>query len=243
MFQEKAKEIKEFKMKKYGKLIIFTIIILSGFLLNRRLGWNSYLTNGDNLQMIKEFVENKYILSISLYLIFTILGSSILALPGATFAIVASGLFGPWLGSLYCLIGATIGALVSFLLSKYFLKETVEMLVEKNKKLNDIIFKVDPEKEMLILMITRLLPIFPFNLQNFAYGITNISVLRYTVGSFIFMIPGIVIFSIGTEGVINKDGRNTMILLGLFIITLMVIIGIILYKKYKTLMIEEQNAG
>ncbi len=114
-------------------------------------------------------------------------------MPGVTFAVIASGLFGPWIGSLYCLIGATMGSVLSFLLSRYLLRDSIEGLVKKNEKLYNIIFQTDSEKEMLILMITRLIPIFPFNLQNYAYGITNISIVKYTIGTFLFMIPGVII--------------------------------------------------
>lgn len=195
----------------------------------------------NNLKDINNFVDNNYILSISLYLIFTILGSSILALPGVTFAVVASGLFGPWIGSFYCLLGATIGAVLSFLLSRYFLKDSIEELVKKNERLYNIIFQTDSEKEMLILMITRLLPIFPFNLQNFAYGITNISIVKYAMGTFLFMIPGIIIFSIGTEGIVNRESRDSMFLTGFVIISLMLVMGGYLNRKYKSLRIKEND--
>ncbi len=92
-----------------------------------------YLTDSNNLKIITNFVRNNYILSIFLYLVFTIVGASILALPGVTFAVLASGLFGPWIGSLYCLIGTTIGAVLSFLLSRYLLKNSIEELVKKMK--------------------------------------------------------------------------------------------------------------
>lgn len=228
-------------MKKHKKILIFAIIIILGLFLNRQLKLSSYLADFNNLKIIIDFVHKNYILSVLLYLVFTIIGSSVLALPGVTFAVVASGLFGPWLGSLYCLIGATIGALLSFLLSRYLLKSSVEELVVKNQRLYSIIFQTDSEKEMFVLMITRLLPIFPYNLQNFAYGISNISTMKYTVGTFLFMIPGIFIFSVGTAGIINSGNRNNMFTLVLVSIILMTILGITLYKKYKTLTEEEQN--
>lgn len=228
-------------MKRNRKVIIFILIIIIGIILNRKFQWSAYVTDSNNLKEIINMVDNNYILSIFLYLVFTIVGSSILALPGVTFAIVASGLFGPWIGSFYCLIGTTIGAVFSFVLSRYLLKDSIERLVKKDKRLYNIIFQVDSEKEMLILMITRLLPIFPFNLQNFAYGITNISIVKYTIGTFLFMIPGIIIFSIGTEGIINKENRNSMFFIGLLTIFLMVLIGIYLYKKYRMLTVKEQN--
>ncbi len=228
-------------MKKYRKVSIFILVITIGFFLNRKLQLGFYLTNSNNFKPITDFIHNNYLLSIFLYLIFTIIGSSVLALPGVTFAVVASGLFGPWLGSVYCLIGVTIGSVLSFLLSRYLLKDSIKGLVKKNKRLYDIIFQISPEKEMLILMITRLLPIFPFNLQNFAYGITNIPVVKYTMGTFIFMIPGIITFSMVTEGIIVSENRNNMFFSVLFAVAFMVAIGVYLYKKYKILTVREQN--
>ncbi|MBU5428304.1 TVP38/TMEM64 family protein [Tissierella pigra] len=227
-------------MNKYKKVLIFMLIVALGLFLNTKFQLSS-LIDSKNLKEVSDFVDNNYVYSIALYLVFTIIGSSVLALPGVTFAVIASGLFGPWIGSLYCLIGATLGAVLSFLLSRYLLKDSIEELVKKNDKLYNIIFQTDSEKELLILMITRLLPIFPFNLQNFAYGITNISIVKYTIGTFLFMIPGVVIFSIGTEGVINAEDRSKMFLMALLIIFLMMVLGTYLYKKYKLLTIKEQD--
>lgn len=227
-------------MNKYKKVLIFMFIVALGLFLNTKFQLSS-LIDSKNLKEVSDFVDNNYVYSIALYLVFTIIGSSVLALPGVTFAVIASGLFGPWIGSLYCLIGATLGAVLSFLLSRYLLKDSIEELVKKNDKLYNIIFQTDSEKELLILMITRLLPIFPFNLQNFAYGITNISIVKYTIGTFLFMIPGVVIFSIGTEGVINAEDRSKMFLMALLIIFLMMVLGTYLYKKYKLLTIKEQD--
>lgn len=81
-------------MKKYRKALIFILIIIIGVILNRKLQWSPYLTDSNNLKIITNFVRNNYILSIFLYLVFTIVGASILALPGVTFAVLASGLFG-----------------------------------------------------------------------------------------------------------------------------------------------------
>ncbi|MFA5523099.1 MAG: TVP38/TMEM64 family protein [Tissierellales bacterium] len=219
------------------------MIIVVGLFLNRELQWSTYLKDSGNLKIIVSYVHNNYLLAVFLYLIFTIVGSSILALPGVTFAVVASGLFGPWIGSFICLIGTTIGSVLSFVLSRYLLKDSIEKLVKKSKRLYSIIFQTDSEKEMLILMITRILPIFPFNLQNFAYGITNISIVKYTVGTFLFMIPGILLFSIGTEGIINSGDRANMLIIALLIVLMMIIIGVHLYKKYKMLTKKEQNEG
>lgn len=224
-------------MKKHRKALIFVLIIALGVIVNKAIQGKSIAVDFSNL------VNDNYLLSVILYLIFTIVGSSLLALPGVSFAVISSGMFGPWLGSLYCLIGTTIGAVLSFLLGRYLLKDSAEELVKKNGRLYNIIFQTNSEKEILILMITRLLPIFPFNLQNYAYGITNISISTYTIGTFLFMIPGIVLFSIGTEGVINEASRNSMFIIAGVIVVLMIIIGILLYKKYITITERGKNEG
>lgn len=228
-------------MKKKIKTILFLLIIVFALFLNNKYKWSSQLTDSNNIRLIGVYVEQNYGLSVVLYLIFTVLGSSILLLPGVSFAIISTGLFGPFLGSLYCLLGTSLGALVSFVLSRYLLKDTVKELVKKNQRLYNIIYRLESEKEILILMITRLLPIFPFNLQNFAYGITNISAVKYTVGTFIFMIPGIFLFSFGTEGIINKDSRNTMFIIAGILLLLTGLIGSYLYKKYKNMMVEDDD--
>lgn len=228
------------QMKKYKKLILFFIILAMGYLLNRRFELIKYLKDYNKIQQL---VGENYLKSVLIYLVVAIVGSSVLALPGVTFAILSTGMFGPLLGSVYCLVGTTLGATVSFLLSRYLLKDTVEDLVVKNERLYDILFKLDSEREVLILMITRLLPIFPFNLQNFAYGITNISIVKYIVCTFIFMIPGVILFSFGMEGLINSNNRKNMFSLAMVILFIIVFLGIILYKKYKNMIVEDKYEG
>lgn len=229
------------KIIEYRKALYFICILLLGLFLSTKFQLRSYLTDINSLKEIKTIIDNNYIVSTLLYLTFTIIGSSVLALPGITFAIIAGALFGPWLGSFYCLLGTTFGSILSFLLSRYLLRDSIKELVKKNEILYNIIFQTNSDKEFLILMITRLLPIFPFNLQNFAYGITNISIVKYSIGTFLFMIPGIIIFSLGTEGFLNVQNRNQMSLIVIIILSLMVLAGVYLYNKYKMLMIREQN--
>ena len=57
---------------------------------------------------------------------------------------------------------------------------------------------------LLLLFITRTIPVFPFNLQNYAYGITDISFSLYFVCSFLFMIPGTSMYTIAFAGLQEK---------------------------------------
>ncbi|MBR2106811.1 MAG: hypothetical protein IJ937_06065, partial [Treponema sp.] len=61
--------------------------------------------------------------------------------------------------------------------------------------------------ETIILMITRMVPVFPYNLQNFAYGITDISFTKYSVLTFVFMFPGVSFFTIGAAGLTAGEDK------------------------------------
>ena len=94
-----------------------------------------------------------------------------------------------------CLIATTLGAVAAFLMGRFFLQDTIKPLVEKNRLLKKLLFEDAGKSDMLLLMITRLVPLFPYNLQNFAYGITDIKLLPYTIYTFIFMLPGVAMFT------------------------------------------------
>ena len=140
-----------------------------------------------------------------------------------TFAVIAGILFGPWVGTLMCLIATTIGAIVAYLVGKFFLKDSIKPLVMKNRWLKKVLFDDAGRSDIVVLMITRLVPLFPYNLQNFAYGITDISLGAYSVYTFLFMIPGVALFTIGTVGIIDSGNRALYIgiAIGLFILVML----------------------
>ena len=68
-----------------------------------------------------------------LYCLVTVVGCVVLALPGVTFAVLAGLLFGPWLGTLLCLLATTVGAIIAFVVGRFFLQDSIRPLVMKNK--------------------------------------------------------------------------------------------------------------
>ncbi len=157
------------------KLLLFTLIVIAILVLNGCFGWSKYLSNMDNLSFLQEVVNNNFLLAIFIYNVLTIIGCVVLALPGITFAVIAGVLFGPIIGIFACLVATTLGAMLAFLAARFFLKDTIKPMLEKNYVLKKLLFSEDGKSDMLVLMITRMVPIFPYNLQNFAYGITDIS--------------------------------------------------------------------
>ncbi len=113
-------------------------------------------------------------------------------LPGLWATMLAGALYGLWQGSLLVFLGAFLGAEISFLLGRTYLRGWVEELLSKNSKLQAIEQSVSREGLKLILL-TRLSPAFPFSLLNFAYGLSQVTFRDYTIG-LIGILPGTIIF-------------------------------------------------
>ena len=110
-----------------------------------------------------------------------------LFVPGTAISLAGGALFGPVWGALYTLTGATGGATLAFLVSRYVAADWVES--KAGGRLGRI--KAGVEREgWMFLAFTRLVPLFPFNLLNYAFGLTRISLRTYILTSFICMAPG-----------------------------------------------------
>lgn len=151
-------------------------------------------------------------------------------LPGLPITVAGGILFGPIGGTIYTSIGATIGASIAFLFARYMGREWVgSMLKEGRWK------ELDSEVERRgwkIVAFTRLIPLFPFNLLNYAFGLTRIKFGHYAAASFIFMLPGItayVIFSSSLLGLL-KGKVSKEFLVGLILIVIVSSVSII-YKS------------
>jgi uncharacterized membrane protein YdjX (TVP38/TMEM64 family) len=113
-------------------------------------------------------------------------------LPGSILTLGAGVIFGVILGSLYVFIGATLGATAAFLVGRYLARGWVTNKIADNKKFAAIDKAVSKEG-LKIVLLTRLSPIFPFNLLNYALGITGVSLQDYFLGS-VGMIPGTIMY-------------------------------------------------
>ena len=218
--------------KKYIKMITFVAIILMILVLNHFFGWSEYLSDMDNLMFLKKTVEDHFLWALCIYIVLTIIGCVVLALPGITFAMAAGILFGPFMGIFACLIATTLGAMLAFLVGRFFLKESVKPMLEKNRLLKRLLFSEDGKSDMIVLMITRMVPLFPYNLQNFAYGITDIGFWKYSVFTFIFMLPGVSFFTIGSAGITAEEDKWKYFLTAGILAALVTSAGLLIRKKF-----------
>ena len=219
-------------MKKEYKICIFAMLVVLILVLNHIFGWSKYLLAQENIELLKNMVKENILLASFIYIALTIVASVLLAVPGVTFAIIAGLLFGPLLGTLLCSLAATLGAVFSFIVGRFFLKDSIKPIAVKNKYLKKWLFSENEYNDMFVLMITRLIPVFPYNLQNFAYGTTDMKLGKYTLGTFIFIIPGTAMYTVGAAGLTDKNNRIMYIAMALLIAIIVSIIGYFLKKRY-----------
>ena len=181
---------------------------------------------------MKSSVDDNILLASLIYVAATVVGSVVLALPGISFAIAAGMLFGAFYGTFLCTLAASIGAVLAFISGRYFLQDRIKPLAMKNRYLKKYLFEDMKKNEIFILMITRLVPLFPFNLQNFAYGVTDMRLSTYSVFTFIFILPGTAMYTIGAAAVVDKTNRTLYVSLAVGLAVLVFLLAF-LFKKYK----------
>lgn len=219
-------------MKRYWKLIVFAALVALVLVLDHIYGWSDALRGGDGLALLRAAVREDLLRAAALYCVLTVVGCVVLSLPGVTFAVIAGVLFGPWLGTALCLAATTLGAVAAFLAGRFFLKDAIEPLVRKNALLNRLLFEDAGRSDIVLLMITRLVPLFPYNLQNFAYGVTDISLGAYSLYTFLFMIPGVALFTVGSVGLTAGQGRWGYLAAAAGLLVLVVVLAWAVKRRY-----------
>ena len=149
------------------------------------LNLQEFLQNA--LQWINSLGAIGGIVFIGIYIIATLA-----FLPAALLTLGAGVIFGVIWGSIYVFIGATLGAIAAFLGGRYLAQGWVKEKISSYKKFA-IIDKAVSKEGLKIVLLVRLSPLFPFNLLNYAFGITSVSFQDYLIGS-VGMIPGTIMY-------------------------------------------------
>ncbi len=113
--------------------------------------------------------------------------------PGSVITLGAGAAFGVVEGSITVSIGATLGATAAFLVGRHLARGLVERRVAGNERFAAVDRAVGREGFKIVLL-TRLSPVFPFNVLNYAYGLTSVRVRDYVLASWLGMIPGTILY-------------------------------------------------
>jgi uncharacterized membrane protein YdjX (TVP38/TMEM64 family)/rhodanese-related sulfurtransferase len=159
---------------------------------------------------------------------------TVLFVPGVLFGLIGGGLFGPVRGTLLNLAGATLGATTAFLIARYVVADWVR--AQAAGRLERLIKGVEDEGWRFVAF-TRLVPLIPFNLLNYALGLTRIPLTPYVLASLICMIPGTLAYTwLGHAGREAIAGNEAAIRYGLPGLALLAAVAFVprLVRRFKS---------
>ena len=142
-------------------------------------------------------------------------------------------LFGPLRGTLYTIVIATISALVPFTLSRQLGKEWVAAKL-KGKKLDSVVSDTSQQYGFVLVLLTRLIPVLPWEIQNYVLGITNVSVWNYILGILVGTIPGTFSLVYLGDSLTNLSANRLWVAVGFNVATLVVPAVVLLIRKIRT---------
>ncbi len=117
----------------------------------------------------------------------------VLFVPGSVLTLGAGFLFGVVRGTIAVSVGSVVGATTAFLVGRTLLRGWIEKRIAANPRYQAIDRAVGKEGFKIVLLV-RLSPVFPFNLLNYAFGLTKISLPQYVLASWIGMLPGTLMY-------------------------------------------------
>lgn len=128
--------------------------------------------------------------------------------PGTLLVLVGGVKFGLWWGSLWSLIGATVGAIAAFWVARYLLQGWFHRRFAKHRIFSQIDKVMDTHSFNCVLAV-RFAPLSPFNLVNFLFGLTSVPVGAYALGTLIGIAPGTVAYTwVGLAGIEAMRGEG-----------------------------------
>ena len=157
--------------------------------------------------------------------------STVLFIPAVPITLAGGALFGPLWGTVYNMVGATVGAILAFAVSKYLASQWVRRLM--GGRLKTLYDGVEAEGWEFVAF-TRLVPIFPFNALNYALGLTPIKFAHYAIATFVFMLPGAFAYTYvgyaGKEAFTDSEGALQKILIAAGLVVFAVFLARIVRK-------------
>jgi uncharacterized membrane protein YdjX (TVP38/TMEM64 family) len=124
----------------------------------------------------------------------------VVALPGSALTVAAGALFGSVLGIIVVSIASTLGASLAFLVSRYFARGAVAQWLSDKEKFQKL-DRMTEEHGAIMVALTRLVPLFPFNILNYGFGLTRVRFWTYVFWSWLCMLPGTVLYVVGADTV------------------------------------------
>ena len=229
-------------MIRYLLLFIFLMLAISSSFLFDYWAFIIDLITQYHTELL-DFIENKFFSSLILFTIIYVVSIAISLPIGSFLTFIGGYIFGAYYGFFSVIIGATVGALILFMIIKVGILRTIGSIHQKSELINKIKFGIDKNIWSYLFFI-RFFPIFPFWFVNIAPAILGVRFLPYSVTTFFGIMPGslsIILIGSGVEDIVNKKvdftwsfSDHKFFFIGLLILSLISILPIFL-KKFNLL--------
>ena len=145
-------------------------------------------------------------------------------------------------GVVYVSIASTAGASACFLIARFFARGAVSRWLAGKEKFQRL-DRLSETHGAAIVAVTRLVPLFPFNLLNYGFGLTRVRFGTYVFFSWLCMLPGTILYVVGADAVVRtvREGRVPWVLVG--VVALVVVVLVKVVRRAGRRIAAEEGAG
>lgn len=176
-----------------GRLVLLGLVILSALVLAKVFGV------GERLGELRGWIESLGAWGPLVFIVLYVV-AVVFMLPASALTIGAGALFGSVLGISVVSIASTLGAGISFLVSRYFARAAAANWLAKSGRFQQL-DQLTEKHGAMIVALTRLVPIFPFTLLNYGFGLTRVPFGTYLFWSWLCMLPGTALYVVGADAI------------------------------------------
>ena len=207
--------------------IVLVAVIITVLIVARAYGL------GERLASLQEWIHGLGIWG-NLVFVGLYIAAVVAGIPGSAVTIAAGALFGSVVGVILVSVGSTIGASLAFLIARYFARDAIARWLSSKGKFSRL-DQLSEEHGAMIVAITRLIPIFPFNLLNYGFGLTRVRFWTYVFWSWLCMLPGTILYVVGTDAISKgiSQGQIPWTLIGIAVGTAFVLALLVRHARRK----------
>lgn len=196
------------RLLKLGGIAVLTTATL---IIIKQLGILDAFSITETLQSLLQWIQDLGTIG---YLIFTLIYilSAVFLIPASILTLGGGAIFGVVTGSILVSFASILGAILAFLIGRYFARGWVSNQIEKYPRFQ-VVDEAVAKEGWKIVGLTRLSPVFPFVILNYAFGITQVSLKDYIIASWIGMLPGTIMYVyigslVGNIATLGTEGRE-----------------------------------
>jgi len=190
---------------------------------------------GDKLSVAKEWIASLGSWGPIAFIVIYIVAAAAM-IPGTILTVSAGALFGGVPGVMYVSIASTTVAALCFVIARYIARDAVKAWLADKPSFSHL-DDMTERQGVWVVAVVRLVPLFPFNLVNYAFGLTRVGFWSYVITSWLCMLPGTTVYVVGADSVVQvlSGGAIPWLWIGVSLGLLIVLgyVGVVLKRKIR----------